>query len=155
MKPRFAFGILFALCACAPLSIYHRAGVSVAQMQRDTTDCEVQALRAAPVANSIRRGPARFVPGPRICDAAGTCWRGADVLIPGEIYTVDVNKGLRDRVTLQCMGDKGYAPAQVPVCPAGVRSAAPKGTTTILPPLSERSCVIRNDDGSFQIVTRG
>jgi hypothetical protein len=34
-----------------------------------------------------------------------------------------------------------------------VRDAAPAGRTTVLPRLAENSCVIRNRDGSWQIVT--
>ena len=53
------------------------------------------------------------------------------------------------------MADAGFAPVSIPQCPAGIAKAAPQGRTTALPALTDNACVIRNDDGSFQIVTRG
>jgi hypothetical protein len=53
------------------------------------------------------------------------------------------------------MADQGFVPVSIPACPSAVAQAAPQRATTTLPPLNDKSCVIRNDDGSFQIVTRG
>jgi len=59
------------LAACAPLSIYYRSGVSVARMQTDQINCEVRALKDAPVANQIRQRPPVYFPGRQICHAGG------------------------------------------------------------------------------------
>jgi len=147
-----AFGLL---AGCAPLSIYYKPGVTVAMMERDTHACAVASLRDVPVNTQIRRTPARYIPGRRVCDAAGACTTTEGYYIPGEIYTVDVNKRLRAQVENQCMADRGYAPVSIPPCPDGVARAAPAAQTTVLPALSAQSCVIRNSDGSFQIVTKG
>ena len=143
------------MAGCTPLSIYYKPGVPVQQMQSDTLACEVTALRDAPVANTIRQTPARYVPGRRICNGAGQCTTSPGYWIPGSFYTVDVNAGLRDRVENSCMAAKGYQPVSIPQCPKNVAQAAPQGATNRLPTLSENSCAIRNDDGSFQVVEQG
>ncbi len=150
--PIIAFLIL---TGCAPLTIYHKAGVTVDRMERDTRACAVSALRDVPVNTQVRRSPARYVPGQRVCDAAGTCTTRRGYYIPGDIYTVDVHKPLRAGVEQQCMADRGYAPVSIPPCPSGVARAAQVARTVVLPSLTPTSCVIRNDNGSFQIVNRG
>lgn len=156
MKTRIATLILtLALPACAPLTLYYKAGTPVATQQRDTTACEVLALRDAPVANQVRRTPPTYVPPRRVCNSAGACSTTGGYYLPGEVYTVDVNAPLRKRVETQCMADRGYSPTSIPACPAGVKQAAPVGTTSTLPRLTPKSCAIRNSDGSFQIVNQG
>lgn len=140
------------LMACAPLSIYYKPGVSVARQQADTTRCEVKALQDAPVANEIRQGAPIYYPGGRYC-RSGTCWNRPGYWHPGPIYTVDANKNLRVRVTDMCMAEKGYQPASIPPCSQSIRSQARPGATTTLPQLTPNSCFIRNDDGSYQVVT--
>lgn len=156
MKPiRLTSVLLLTLTACAPLPLYYKPGVSVARLQSDQTDCEVKALRDAPVAGQIRQRPPIFVPGEVFCDSAGNCYSTPGYWIDGGIYTVDVNAGLRDRVVAQCMASKGYSPVQIPPCPVSVTSNVPASQTQKLPPLSASSCAIRNPDGSWQIVNRG
>ncbi len=150
MKQTLALGAALALLAsCTPLKIYHKPGVSVTRAQTDTTQCEVSALKQAPVNIEIRRDPPEFVPARRVCDDAGKCREYGGYWIPGEVYTVDLNKGLRKRVELQCMAARGYSPAKIEQCPPGVQAT---GVTTVLPPISDKSCVIKNKDGTFLIV---
>ena len=148
----FPLAVVATLSACAPLSIYYRPGTSVARMQEDQTRCEVQALQQAPVANRIRRDPPIFVPPRQYCDSVGNCWVRPGHWVPGEVYTVDVNSDLRARVENLCMAEKGYSPVNLPACPPEVKEKTPPGTTTVLPKLTETACVIRNKDGSWQIV---
>jgi hypothetical protein len=150
-----ALAALVLLTSCAPMTIWHRAGVSVAQMERDADSCRVAALRDAPVATQVVQAPPVFVPPRQVCNAQGACVTQGGYFIPGEISTVDPNAALRARLTDRCMADRGYAPVSIPLCPTGVASAAPPGRTTILPAITERSCVIRQSDGSWQIVNRG
>ncbi len=140
------------LAACAPLRIYHKPGVPLARWQSDTTHCEVKALRDAPVATQVRQRPPEYVPPQRICDRSGVCRTTGGYWLPGEIYTVDVNAGLRQRVEMQCMAERGYIPVEIPRCPDGVKVS---GRTTVLPPLSENSCFVRFRDGGIAIVERG
>lgn len=152
---RVLSAILFCLIAtgCFPVSAYYAEGVTVAKRDRDELDCDVAALRDAPVANQTRQSAPIYVPQRR-CDRHGRCY-GGGYWVPGDVYTVDVNASLRKRVKAQCMADRGYRPVEIPICPAGVANAAAPGKTTVLPPLGPKSCAIRNDDGSLLIVTQG
>lgn len=141
-----------AVGACGPLSLYYQPGVQVSRMQSDATRCEVNALRDAPVANQIRQRPPIYLPGNRYCSSTG-CYYSPGYWVDGGIYTVDLNQGLRQRVLDMCMAQKGYQPVSIPRCSAGIASAAPRAATSTLPTLSENSCAIRYDDGSWQIVT--
>ncbi|MEP5731856.1 MAG: hypothetical protein ABJL67_21050 [Sulfitobacter sp.] len=147
-------GVFATLVACAPLETYYKPGASVSILNRDTTACEVKALRDVPSSTLTRRKPPIFIPGNRVCNAAGHCTGTRGHYVPGGFETYDPNDGLRLRVERQCMADKGYAPVSIPACPDHIAKAAPAGKTTRLPPLNDQSCVIRNKNGSFQIVTR-
>ena len=144
---------LISLASCAPLTIYHRAGASVTRMQSDANACSVNSLKSVPVNTQIRQTPPRYIPGRRTCDAAGNCTEQPGFYVPGEIYTVDANKTLRRQTEVQCMAAKGYAPVSIPPCTDRVARSVPPRATTTLPPLTDGSCVIRNQDGSWQIVT--
>lgn len=145
-------GVLFGLAACAPLSIYYKPGVSVTRLEQETTTCQVAALKDAPVATQIRQEPPRYIPGRIVCDGRGYCYDTGPYWIEGRIYTVDVNESLRVRLTDQCMANKGFTPARIPQCPAGVSEQVPPRATTTLPPLTPDSCVIKYKSGGFQIV---
>jgi hypothetical protein len=140
---------LLALSACAPLSIYHKPGVPVARWQADTTRCAAQAARDVPANTQIRQEPPTYVPSRRICDAAGNCRVTGGYFIPGRIYTEDRNAPLRARVRTECMAALGYAPVDIPRCPAGTQVSGP---STRLPPLGPASCFVPLSDGSFAIV---
>ncbi|MDF3413697.1 hypothetical protein HKX54_04445 [Sulfitobacter sp. M57] len=142
------------LVACAPLETYYKPGASVTTLNRDTTTCEVNALKDVPVSFQIRRNPPVFVPGNRSCDADGNCTGHHGYYIDGGVESYDPNVALRNRVETQCMADKGYAPVSIPPCPDSIARATPAAATTRLPALTKKSCVIRNKSGSFQIVNR-
>ena len=143
---------LCALVACGPVSTYYKPGVSVSRLDTDRTNCQVSALSKAPVANQIRREPPVFVQGRLICNKRGQCARQPGYWIDGDIYTVDVNAGLRDQVTDMCMAEKGYEPVSIPRCSQNVVQAAQPRQTVTLPTLTASSCVIPYKDGRFQIV---
>ncbi len=155
MRSLIAFCLMALLAACQPLEIYYAEGAPIGRLQEDQLDCEVRALRDVPVATQIRRTPPVFIPPRQYCDAAGNCYTRGGYWEPGTTYTVDVNASLRERVEQSCMAKRGYRPVSIPPCPASVANAAPPGFTTRLPTLTENSCVIRNRDGSWQIVNRG
>ncbi|WP_120635591.1 hypothetical protein [Ruegeria sp. EL01] len=146
---------LMVLSSCGPLSLYYREGESVAKMQRETTQCQLGALKDAPVANQVRQSPPTYWPGRTHCDSNGHCYRSGGWWQPGQIYTVDVNQGLRSTVEAQCMAAKGYRPVSLPPCKQNIKSSVPAVRTTTLPPLGTASCFVKFDDGSFQIITPG
>lgn len=135
--------------------MYYREGETVARMQQETTECQVQALKDAPVANQVRQSPPVYWPGRTYCDGRGHCYRTGGWWEPGRVYTVDVNEGLRNRVEAQCMARKGFRPVSLPPCKQAQKSSVPATRTTKLPPLGSNSCFVKFDDGSFQIITPG
>jgi len=144
--------IALVLSSCGPVAMYYREGVSVSRLDTDRTRCEVEALKDAPVANQVRQNPPIFIPGNRVCNAAGACYYEPGYWVGGGIYTVDVNADLRGRVMDMCMAGKGYQPVSLPRCTQAVKSAAVPQATVQLPRLTESTCVIVNDNGTWQIV---
>ena len=140
-----------ALFGCSGLNTYYREGVTIGQLQKETLACQVEALEKAPVANEIRQSPPIYVRGRQHCTANG-CYTSPGYWIDGDIYTVDTNKPLRDRIELQCMADKGYEPVSIPACNLAVQNSAQEAATTVLPRLTANTCVIKIEDGSIQIV---
>lgn len=153
MRAILPLALLPVLSGCLPLSTYYAEGVSFAQFERDTTQCDVRALRDAPVATKVRQGPPHYITR-RHCNRHGHCVNRG-VWVPGDIYSVDMNADLRARVKSQCMGGLGYRPVEIPACPQGVARAAPPGPSATLPRLNGRSCAIKTGDGRFRIVTQG
>lgn len=150
MQTVSAMTFALALSACSgPLDTYYRTGSEVSRLQSDLLSCEVSALKDVPVAFSIRQWPTTGFVGSYYCGAGPYCLGGS---LGGGIYSVDVNQDLRTRVTDQCMSEKGYSPISIPRCSESVTLDAPGEQTTVLPKLTASSCVIRNQDGTFQIV---
>ena len=99
-----------ALAACAPLNTYYKPGATVAMVERQTTQCQVDALAQVPVVLQTVRTPPRFIPPRRVCRSDGRCTSRAGYFEPGQTYTVDPSADLRKRVETQCMADAGFAP---------------------------------------------
>ena len=147
--------VALLLSACAPLSTYYREGVEVSRLNADQTTCEIDALQSVPPSNQIRREPPYYIPAERRCNGRGHCRAYGGYWIPGEIYTVDVNRGLRDRAARMCMAEKGYTRITLPDCAPAVASSVQSAVTTKLPPLHPQSCAIRRGKGRWQIVSPG
>lgn len=146
---------LMVLSSCGPLSLYYREGETVSRLQKETTQCQLSAVKEVPVANQIRQSPPTYWPGRTYCDGRGRCYQSPGWWQPGRVYTVDVNQGLRNTVEAQCMAEKGFRPVSLPPCKQNVKSRVPLARTTTLPPLNSASCFVKFDDGSFQIITPG
>ncbi|TLP64298.1 hypothetical protein FEE96_10970 [Parasedimentitalea maritima] len=143
--------VVSLVTSCAPLSLYYKPGVEVSRMQSDSLTCETLALKDAPVANEIRQSPPIFYPGGEFCNGTN-CYYRPGYWVEGNIYTVDVNRGLRHRIENQCMTDKGYQQVELEICNPSVAKAAGNAQTIRMPQLSEKSCAVRHENGSFLIV---
>lgn len=142
-----------ALAGCMPLSLYYKEGVSV-QAARDTeTSCKIKAARDVPVRTVTRTIPGRFVPSRQICDANGVCQRRGGFYLPPEFITTDANEGLRKEASDLCMRQQGYEFIRLPACKQTVAQTVPSATTSRLPKLTPQACVVRNQGGTWQIVT--
>lgn len=152
MKPKYLYAVVLILSACAPLKIYHKPGVTVSRMQDDMLACEVRALKDAPVATQVRRAPPEYIPSYRYCRSDGSCYRRGGYFLPGEVYTVDVNASLRNRLETQCMAKQGYQRTEIPNCKGTNSQSATPSPSDVLPVLTPNSCVIRNRSGGWQII---
>lgn len=151
-KPALALALTAALSGCTPLSLFYKEGIAVNRMQSDEVNCEVRALRDAPVQNEVDITPAIRVPPSETCDAAGNCTVTPGYTIPAQVHVIDVNFALRLRVTKACMLNQGYQRVTIPACSQRISKAAPTAATRTLPQLGANSCVIRNRGGSWQIL---
>jgi hypothetical protein len=133
--------------------VYYKDGASVSRQKTDLLDCRVEALDKAPVATQIRQAPPYYVPSRRYCQADGRCYYSGGFFAGGELYSVDVNAGLRRDLRRQCMALRGYSPVEVPRCGSG---AVASGTTlATMPTLSPQSCAVRDNSGDWQIIDPG
>ena len=148
---RTLLGGVSLLAACAPMELYYQSGGSVARMQDNLLNCEVAALRDAPVASEIRRSAPVFVPSRRYC-SGGHCYHRGGYFVDGQVYTVDVNARLRSDLEARCMRNKGYTPVELPDCPTRLAREIGPGQTDVMPPLTQSSCVIRDNSGMWQII---
>ncbi len=123
-------------------------------MESDLLSCEIAALADVPVNNQIRQEPPIYIPARRYCNTNGYCYTRGGYFEQGRIYTVDVNADLRTRAETSCMANQGYVPVTIANCPNSVFWAVPKASTTVLPRLTDRSCAVRYQDGSWQIVNQ-
>jgi hypothetical protein len=128
-----------ALAGCSASTVYYAEGVDLSTRAADLAQCEAQALQAFPVRNETRYTPRRFVPPRQSCDADGNCTESPGYFEGGEPYTVDVNADPRQTALRGCMGDRGYAEVNLPFCEPESRVRP----TTVMPPLTEATCVYR------------
>ncbi|WP_298835960.1 hypothetical protein [uncultured Roseobacter sp.] len=149
----FCSGALFGLLvACAPVTMYYDAGAEVSRLETDLLNCQVSAAQNVPVSNQVRRDPPQYYPARRVCRRDGSCYTTGGFFDPGNVYTVDVNAGLRARVTNQCMEERGYRQVSIPRCSGDISRNAIPAVTRVLPELTPKSCIISNKDKTWQIL---
>ena len=146
---------MLAITGCGPLTTYYKPGVTVAQLERDQSQCQVKALRDVPPSKQLRQYPAEFLPGKRICNAQGKCRVKPGRIIPGRIETFDPNDELRARVARQCMSARGYTRESIPLCSESQRKGATAAPTTRLPKLTAHACYVQLEGGKVRILTGG
>ena len=138
--------------SCTPLKIYYQEGETVARLDRDELACETAALRQVPADIRTRYIPPTYAPY-QVCSPAGYCRTYDRIISPGRYERYDANRGLRARVTEQCMADKGYIRASIKRCDPETTRTTELSVTQVMPPLSAQSCAIRFKTGRWQIVT--
>lgn len=131
-------GVLAAVAACGPRTIEYayRSNTTVAQHDRDSLRCEVQATQQIRPNIQTRRTPIYYTPIQTTCRQVGTetqCTTSGGEMRGGEVYTVDVNEGLRAEVENQCMRDLGYQFVSLPACPT--RAVTPETRARLSGPL--------------------
>ncbi len=140
------------LAGCAPLKVYYKEGESVARMDHDESDCQVAALARVPPNTQRRYIPPTYTTD-KHCNYLGHCHYYRRILSPGRYETYDANQPLRDKVTDQCMADRGYVLTSVKLCDGETTRTASHRPTRVMPPLTSGSCAIRFRSGRWRIVT--
>ncbi len=140
-----------ALSGCGGATLYYAEGVTLAARDADLAQCSEAAGLAYPVALQTRREPPRFIPPRQVCDAAGTCVTYPGGFEAGEVFTTDVNAGLRRAATQSCMARQGYSEIGLPFCANGVVADA----STRMPPLTQDSCLLRGYGAAPLVVNPG
>lgn len=144
IRPAAFFAALLTLSACQ-VTEYYAEGRSLATRDRDIALCEAEAMTTYPPRIVTRFTPRIFRPGTTTCDAAGNCVTSAGYWEGGQPYTEDLNEDLRAGAVTGCMGGRGYARVSLPTCPAD----QPVRASTVMAPLTDRTCVIRQGGASM------
>ena len=153
MKSNGFFAVFaFLTTACAPLTLYYQEGQPVAKLNQDESACWIEALAVVPVNTQTRLVPGTKVPR-TYCDAAGNCRTYWVQISPDRWETYDANEFIRVDYVTSCMVSKGYAQVRLPMCSSAIVDQTPISPTTVLPPLTKKSCAIRIKGGGWQVVT--
>ncbi|SDX63437.1 hypothetical protein [Roseicitreum antarcticum] len=147
-------GTAFALSSCGPRTIdyAYRADTTLAQHDRDSLQCEVEATQRIVPNIQTRRTPVIYTPVQTTCQQIGTqtqCTTTGGEWQGGDAYSVDVNEDLRGEVQVQCMRDRGYQIVPLPSCPS--RAVTDEARTR----LTDRLFAPVPDACAVQITQRG
>lgn len=141
---------LVALTACEmpPRTGFWKSGATLAQLESDSTDCEVFATRQVPVSTQVGTTPTYTTPVNTSCYNYGysvQCTTTGGQVYGGTAYTYDANAGLRERVGIQCMASRGYQVVTYEFCSdAEVANGVRPFNSGRLPPASDVLCVTAN-----------
>jgi len=137
-----------------PLRAYpYKAGVGFAEINRDKTNCEIEAAQRVPQNISVQTSPAYTTPTQTYCNQIGTqtlCNTTGGQTYGGQTTSSDANAGLRTRAYAQCMGAKNYRFVDIPACPAGTDLSS-QHNETVLRSLSRTTCYQAYPSGGFAI----
>ena len=122
---------LAVLCGCdaGPQTQVWKTGVTPAQRQADVTACDVVAANQVPAAMAVAQTPTYTTPAYTSCYGSGfgygygyssqaNCTTTGGQVYGGQTYSYDANAGLRERVSAQCLAQKGYAGITFASCTA-------------------------------------
>lgn len=142
--------LLFA-ASCAPVPLFYQQGGSLSGLKDSLLACEVDALAKAPVATQLRQAAPRYIPGYRRCRSDGRCTTSGGFFVGGEVYSIDPNARLRRDLTTQCMQAAGYRRIELPRCRTPLPAQGSSETQSVMPGLSDNSCVTKSAAGAWQI----
>lgn len=121
---KFAVTSILLVGACVatgPVSVVYKPGSTGAQRSSALLECETQALAKVPRAMATGVTPSYTTPSNVQCYGTGysvSCYNYGGQTYGGDLYSYDANQDLRDRVTLQCLQQKGYQVISLPQCDA-------------------------------------
>jgi hypothetical protein len=145
---RLGLTALFFVSACVasgPVAVVYKPGSTGEQRLTALTDCETQALSKVPRAIATGMTPAYTTPSNVQCYGTGayvSCQQYGGQTYGGNVYSYDANQELRDRVTLQCLAQKGYQVISLPTCDAEQSKRAVSAFGRKQPTADQIECVI-------------
>jgi hypothetical protein len=131
----------------------YKAGVGWNQIDRDKTDCEIEAAQRVPQNIVVRSSPTYTTPTQTSCNQIGTqtfCNTTGGQIYGGQTTSSDANAGLRMRAYGQCMAQRGYRFVDIPACPPGTDLSS-QHNETVLRPLSQRTCYQVYESGAYAV----
>jgi|LauGreDrversion2_3_1035106.scaffolds.fasta_scaffold78028_1 hypothetical protein len=143
------FASLLFLCSCVatgPVPVVYKVGSTGDQRKSAVLDCETQALSKVPRAMASAVTPAYTMPSNVQCYSTGytvSCQEYGGQTIGGNAYSYDANQDLRDRVTMQCLANKGYQLVSLPTCDAEQSKRAIASAQQRMPSYDKIECVVQ------------
>jgi hypothetical protein len=131
----------------------YKAGVGWAEIDRDKTNCEIEAAQRVPQNIVVQSSPTYTTPTQTYCNQIGTqtfCNTTGGQTYGGQTTSSDANAGLRVRAYGQCMAQRGYRFVDIPACPPGTDISS-QHNETVLRPLSRRTCYQAYESGGYAI----
>lgn len=128
-----------------PVPVVYKPGSTGEQRTSALTDCEIQALTKVPRAIATGMTPAYTSPSNVQCYGSGayvSCQEYGGQTYGGDIYSYDANQELRDRVTLQCLQQKGFQVISLPTCDAEQSKRAISASGREQPTYDKIECVV-------------
>lgn len=131
----------------------YKAGVGWSEIDRDKTNCEIEAAQRVPQNISVQTSPSYSTPTQTYCNQIGTqtlCNTTGGQTYGGQTTSSDANAGLRVRAYAQCMAGKNYRFVDIPACSAGTDLSS-QNNETVLRPLSRTTCYQASPSGGYAI----
>ena len=144
--------VLLATCLAAgcvdtsPVPVVYRPGSTGEQRSSALTACETEAIGKVPRAIASGVTPTYRTPSNVQCYGSGnyvSCQEYGGQTYGGTSYNYDANQDLRDRVTAQCLMQKGYQVISLPVCNAEQSNRAVSSSGRKQPTYDQIECVIQ------------
>lgn len=129
-----------------------KSGVTLAKMQNDFLNCEIEAAQRVPQSVQVATTPRYTTPVQTQCYSTSyggvNCYQTGGQTYGGNAYSYDANANLRTSAEAQCIGRTGYQLATIPACPKTAKIKPPKAE---LYKLSATTCYIGDDDGNYAV----
>lgn len=140
-----AFLVATACVATGPVNVVYKPGSTGEQRLSALTECETQALAKVPRAMATGMTPAYTTPSNVQCYGTGayvSCQQYGGQTYGGDVYSYDANQDLRDRVTMQCLAQKGFQTISLPSCDAEQSKRAVSSMGRKQPTYDKIECVV-------------
>lgn len=144
-------------------AFFYKENTKYSEANKTLTDCQVEAAQKVPVSNNSYTTPTWTTPVSCSTSYGYTNCYGGNTY-GGNLVTQDTNLPLRDRVTEQCLVDKGYYVGRVPVCSNEIKRKMNKKygeikynsdlTDKLMASRSDVECAMAVEGGYYRLVEK-